>query len=114
MHRFVADNDHFQFDLLDELIFENVRLDKQMENLLNNTSASISEAYKVQQQLFNDQILQLNQQLNTLNLSVFHMDLSGKASVHYYHQYELGTTQMTTVFELSTENLEVLSFKDIL
>jgi predicted RNA-binding protein with RPS1 domain len=114
MHRFLSASDNFEFNLLDELIFENLSLDKQMEKSLNKSSDSILEDYKIQQQLFNDQILQLNQQLNTLNLSVFHMDLSGKASVHYFHQYELGTAQMATVFELSTENLEVLSFKDIL
>ncbi|PIQ49614.1 MAG: hypothetical protein COW03_04480 [Cytophagales bacterium CG12_big_fil_rev_8_21_14_0_65_40_12] len=114
MHRFLAANDNFEFDLLDELIFENVRLDKQMEKSSAKTNSSVLEEYKLQQQLFNDQISILNQQLNALNLSVFHMDLSGKTSVHYLHQYQLEDQPLTTVFELSTENLEVLSFKDIL
>lgn len=114
MHRFLAASDNFEFDLLDELIFENVSLDKQMEKSLNNTSTSILQAYKIHQQRFNDQISILNQQLNAFNLSAYHIDLSGKASVHYLHQYALGAEEMATVFELSTENLEVLSFKDIL
>lgn len=114
IERFLAANDNFEFDLLDELIFENVSLDKQMERYLSKTSTSVLKEYKIQQQRFNDQILQLNQQLKAFNLSAYHIDLSGKASVHYFHQYALGTAQMATVFELSTENLEVLSFKDIL
>ena len=114
MHRFLSANDNFEFDLLDELIFENVSLDKQVKESMGTNSLSVLEDYKIQQQRFNDQILQLNQQLNTLNLSVFHIELSGKTSVHYLHQYQLGDQPLTTVFELSTENLEVLSFKDIL
>jgi hypothetical protein len=114
IERFLAANDNFEFDLLDELIFENVSLDKQMERSLSKTSASVLKEYKMQQQRFNDQILQLNQQLNEFNLSAYHIDLSGNASVHYFHQYALGTAQMATVFELSNENLEVLSLKDIL
>lgn len=114
MSRFLAVSNNFEFDLIDELIFETVAMDKQMERAFINTDVDLWSAYKAQQIVFSEQISFLNDQLNRYNLSAFHIDLSGNASVHYFHQYGLGSEQMTTVFELSTGNLEVLSFKDIL
>jgi hypothetical protein len=112
--RFLTASNNFEFELIDELIFESVTMDKQVENALKNADVSLWNRYKAQQQIFNDQISLLNQQLNGFNLSAFHIDLSGESTVHYYHQYSLDSEPLATVFELSVNNLEVLSFKDIL
>lgn len=114
MSQFLGANDNFEFDLLDELLFENVAMDKQVEKSMSRTDLNLWAHYKAQQQVFNDQLLVLNQQLKTYNLSVFHIDLSGESTVHYYHEYELNAQHLASVFELSTADLEMLSFKDIL
>jgi hypothetical protein len=114
MSQFLGANDNFEFDLLDELLFENVAMDKQVEKSMSRTDLNLWTHYKAQQQVFNDQLLVLNQRLKTYNLSVFHIDLSGESTVHYYHEYELNAQHLASVFELSTADLEMLSFKDIL
>jgi hypothetical protein len=114
IHQFLAAIDNFEFELIDELIFESVTMDKQIEKPLKQADINLWNSYRAQQQIFNDQISILNQQLKTYNLSVFHIDLSGESTVHYYHEYELNAQHLASVFELSTADLEMLSFKDIL
>ena len=110
---FLGMENNFEIDLIDELILENVKLDSALKSKLKHKS--LPKNYRAQQQLFNDQLFDINNALSHFNLSAYHIDLSGKASTFYLHEYQLNQEQsITTVFELNTESLEVLSFKDII
>jgi hypothetical protein len=111
---FLAMENEFEIDLMDELILENVKLDKAVKSKLKTKVPDDSKGYLAQQQIFSDQLSAINNRLSNFNLSAYHIDLSGKASTFYLHEYQLNQEQSnTTVFELNTESLEVLSFKDI-
>ncbi|KOF02923.1 hypothetical protein OB69_08755 [Roseivirga seohaensis subsp. aquiponti] len=111
---FLSMENNFEIDLIDELILENVKLDNALKAKLKSSQSTFPENYRAQQQLFNDQLFDINNALSHFNLSAYHIDLSGKTSTFYLHEYQLNQAQsITTVFELNTESLEVLSFKDI-
>ncbi|WP_323755420.1 hypothetical protein [Roseivirga sp.] len=110
---FLGMENDFEIDLIDELILENIKLDNALKSKLDHKP--LPENYRAQQQLFTDQLFDINNALSHFNLSAYHIDLSGKASTFYLHQYQLNQAQsITTIFELNTESLEVLSFKDII
>lgn len=109
---FLSMENNFEIDVIDELIMENVKLDNALKTKLNHKP--LPENYRAQQQLFANQLFDINNALSHFNLSAYHIDLSGNASTFYLHEYQLNQGQsITTVFELNTESLEVLSFKDI-
>ncbi|MGW8121724.1 hypothetical protein ACV07N_03615 [Roseivirga echinicomitans] len=111
---FLAMENNFEIDLIDEIMLENIKLDKAVQSKLKANSRSVPKGYLAQQQLFTDQLFAINHRLNHFNLSAYHLDLSGKTATFYLHEYQLNQGQsITTVFELNTESLEVLSFKDI-
>tara|TARA_A100000171_G_scaffold42660_1_gene44208 strand:- start:6674 stop:7315 length:642 start_codon:yes stop_codon:yes gene_type:complete len=112
---FLSMENNFEIDLIDELILENVKLDNALKAKLKVNQEAFPESYRTQQQLFTDQLSEINNALGHFNLSAYHIDLSGKSSTFYLHEYQLNQAQsITTVFELNTESLEVLSFKDII
>lgn len=114
MKKFLTAQNRFEVDLIDELIFENVRLDKAVKLGLNNKGLSLPEQYYNEQQVFSNAILDTNQRLQFFNLSAYHLDLNGDKSVYYLHQFRFGHNHnRSIVFELDTESLEVLSFKEI-
>ncbi|KYG83471.1 hypothetical protein [Roseivirga echinicomitans] len=114
INTFLSMENSFEIDLIDELIMENIKLDNALKAKLKVNQKTFPESYRTQQQLFTDQLLDINNALSYFNLSAYHLDLSGKASTFYLHEYQLNQAQnITTVFELNTESLEVLSFKDI-
>tara|TARA_R110001599_G_scaffold227688_2_gene426748 strand:+ start:516 stop:1148 length:633 start_codon:yes stop_codon:yes gene_type:complete len=109
---FLGMENNFEIDLIDELILENIKLDNALKAKINHKP--LPENYRAQQQLFTDQLFDINNALSHFNLSAYHIDLSGNASTFYLHEYQLNQGQsITTVFELDTKSLEVLSFKDI-
>ena len=111
---FLSMENNFEIDLIDELILENVKLDNALKAKLKSNQKTFPENYRAQQQLFTDQLFAINNALSHFNLSAYHLDLSGKVSTFYLHEYQLNQAQnITTVFELNTKSLEVLSFKDI-
>tara|TARA_R110001592_G_scaffold60125_7_gene182770 strand:+ start:165 stop:803 length:639 start_codon:yes stop_codon:yes gene_type:complete len=114
INAFLSMENNFEIDLIDELILENIKLDNALKAKLKVNQNTFPESYRAQQQLFTDQLSEINNTLSHFNLSAYHIDLSGKASTFYLHEYQLNQAQsITTVFELNTESLEVLSFKDI-
>lgn len=115
INAFLGMEDGFEIDLIDELILENIKLDNAVKAKLKLNEQPFPKSYLVQQQLFTDQLFDINNTLSHFNLSAYHMDLSGRKSIFYIHEYQLNQAQsITTIFELDTESLEVLSFKDII
>lgn len=114
LNSFLSMENNFAVDLTDELLLEAVKLDMAFSAKIRKEGKDMPEVYSTLKQLFTDQFGTLNQKLSRYNLSAYHLDLSGKSSVFYLHEYQLNQGQpIITVFELSTKDLAVLSFKDI-
>ena len=111
---FLAMQNEFEVDLIDELLMEVVKLEKAFSTKAKASGSKLPNAYLEQRQLFTDHFTELNAALSNYNLSAYHLDLSGEKSKFYIHQYSLDQNQpIHTVFELSTIDGSILSFKDV-
>lgn len=114
INSFLSMENSFAVDLTDEILLEAVRIDKAFSSKIKNEGQNVPEVYMKLKQLFTDQFESLNQKLSHYNLSAYHIDLSGTNSVFYLHDYKLNQDEtISTIFELSAKDFEILSFKDI-
>lgn len=99
----------FPVDYVDEFQFENVRLDKALQDHYKTLPESLSSIAVKQEEALSV----LNTALSAYGLSIYNINLTGGDAVFYYHSFQLQGNDHIGVFELNKETLEVQSFKEI-
>lgn len=97
-----------------------LKLDAQLKRSLKQAGLLNAEdkamLYKEETRMLNA-VNELNMALGDFNLSVFSLDFQQAQTVLYYHSFELtdrrGATRHHGVFELSREEKEVITYKEI-